>query len=601
MPSEIARAMRECSVKDINAAWHRLQNMCGGMGVEQRRAMKIPESAMSILMENRCEEFTRIAISLLNAVRKAGLDPDVAIRDLERIGMLYDNAAGIVYKKRFYDNTLAEPMGDKIDIYRAIDCNPDAVKAITEFDVIHLISTLCDRSAFLAKIVTELVCERPDLLSEVLMHEHRPQTFEDFRKEMKNHLGQVDQKVAEEGVTSSTVSVAKAIHEWNINALKNFNKLGLVRIGYLCTEVLLGRLTELQIKSLYEEMTNLSLVSLDGLYGIERDYLIALYGTPSSEFAIILSGANSRREFPAFDYDAMGVIEKDGETSGGVQGKKTNRKFFNALFENIADSTTNIGHNLDRNFIREDRQGRPLNCVTPEDYLNELRAMGFEDPFVYLGLDNLSFGCGDGGVADRMIGIAEELVRENAADLAAAQLIRREVREDMWRNVGINIKESKGGLRDIMDLMVVYKAVEEVPEKNIFDLIDVIGIEPNQRNVLMASYCWLMNLRVRLDLEYGRNHKHLPTQQDLQRFVRILGYQDRDGKDAVDLFMDDFQHYSGTVRKVTDELLTSAIDRHPEITKRVEYTRKFLNKIREEINRDEEMRMQMEFFHESSS
>ena len=171
----------------------------------------------------------------------------------------------------------------------------------------------------------------------------------------------------------------------------------------------------------------------------------------------------------------------------------------------------------------------------------------------------------------------------------------------MWSNVGINIKESKGGLRDILDLMIVYKAAEGVPEKNIFDLLNTIDIEPKQRNALMASYCWLMHLRVRLDLEYGRNHKHLPTQQELQRFVKILGYCDMDEKDAVELFMHDYQYYSGIVREVTDELLTSVIDRHPEITKKLEFIRKYINEVQERINREEEMRLQMEFFYESSS
>lgn len=573
MPAEVEDKLRECGIRDIPRAWGRLQHM-SRWGVEQADAAGVTDSNLKGKVAERREEFVSVAIGLLETIKDSGVDPDNAIKELRTIGTTYDDASGHVSRKKLMEEPKVKVMvGDKIDIYRKLVGKPDAVRALTDPDVGRVADILSYRSAYLAKALIELLSERPGVRQEAVDFSRRPTTMTAMRKELKDYLSEVDGWREEEGLDLSDPQQLERFHRRKLGAVKHFTYLGLIRLGYLYTEHMEGRLTREGVEDIYEEMSKLSLVTLEGLYDVEREKLEALYGKPSSKFSIVLGGASSRREFPSYDYDAMGVMSSHGQTSGGSKGSVENQEFFKKVFENLGVSAELVGHHLDDQFVLEETV-----CATPEEYERILsRKMG-ESPAALLGLENLTVGCGDTRLGRRMVGFGWRLSMEHASTTASAQLLKRRDRDHWWINRDPNIKYSKGGLRDLMDVMIVHKLMDRLEPNNVFQILEQIDMTREQRSQLVDSYLWLMNNRVRLDLEYGRNSKYLPENSDLRRFAKLLGYGEGGGRSSVDRFMEDFQRHSGRVREITNDLLTKALETRPELAERLDLVKDQLMK-----------------------
>jgi len=587
IPEEIEKAMLNCGIKNISRAWRRLRNM-GSYSDKWVDVQDISEEEIEDIKKRHYKEFEDIAPKLLDSIHKSGVEPEKAIRTLEEIGNIYENASAVVYSKHLIGGERKGAIGDKLEIYRLASENPEVVKALTDRRAHNLAGSLSLRAAYLTKIMIELIAERPDLLEEIVDIERIVRRLprkgmEEFREELKVYLNEVEVKAKKEGLTKTNVENVELIHDRKVKALKTFTYLNFLRLGYMYTEKMEGRLKDTTVKDIYEEVSNLSLSVLEGIYSIEREYLTALYGEPSSKFAMVLGGASSRREFPSFDYDALAVVEKYGKTAGGIKGEISNIEFFNKLYEQMETTAFEVNHHLDRKFVVED-----LLCATPDYYEFRLKKDLANNPAAMLGLENLSYGCGDKELADKMIEVGWGLIRRHALISAASSILLREKRDREWDKRQPNIKYTKGGLRDLLEVMVVYKVMKGMPQKNIFDILGALPLSKRQRAQLLYSYLWLMNIRIRLDLEYGRQHKFLPErEEDMRRFAKLLGYRD-DKQTAVDAFMGDYYKHTSRVREITNDLLSKIMEEHPELREEVEKLREYsMKKQREERVRRE--------------
>jgi hypothetical protein len=604
IPPELGERLVRAGSVDAQAAWNRLQDM-GAPSPEQVRSQGQGAEEASGAAEARRREFLGIAANLVETMGRDGLDPDESVRELRRVGTIYDEASATVMSRRTAVSERTEAaMGDKMDVYRRIQSDGAAIKALTDQRLRRLADILSYRSAYLAKTMIELIAERPQSLNEVVKPEHRPTTLEGMRGELGRRLAESAGEGGEEG------------RRRGVDAVRHFNNAGLIRLGYMYTEVMEGKLTDTTVRGIYDEMSDLSIAVLEGVYSLERRRMSEEYGEPSAKAAIVLAGANSRREFPSFHVDAAAVTSPDdpaqpeergfGLTSGGSRPPITNLEYHEELTRRIRDSAKAAGHLVDFDTITLGPEGRALNCRTPAIVCGALDAAAAAEPAVLFGAENLTYGCGDPAVAGEMLEASSRLIGRHAPAYASAVILDRENRDKEWRAEKPNIKYSKGGLHDLVEVVDTYKAVEGLPQNSIFDLVGAIykglksGAEPAkaelldaQEKQLMKSYLWLMNLRVRLDLEYGRQHKFLPEDAHLRRFVRMFGYADQE-RDPVEAFMEDYETNTRRVREATDDLLRTLIERHPPVSEALAKARSKTDEQVADYNREEELKLRLE-------
>jgi [protein-PII] uridylyltransferase len=144
----------------------------------------------------------------------------------------------------------------------------------------------------------------------------------------------------------------------------------------------------------------------------------------------------------------------------------------------------------------------------------------------------------------------QEIVRTTAREFVAAKLADREVRVRRAGNsrylVEPNVKESKGGLRDLNTLFWIGKYVYRVREAH--DLVEAGLFTPSEYALFVRCEEFLWRVRCHLHFVTGRAEERLSF--DLQRVLAArLGYKNRGGLSAVERFM---KHYFLIAKDVGD-------------------------------------------------
>ena len=122
-----------------------------------------------------------------------------------------------------------------------------------------------------------------------------------------------------------------------------------------------------------------------------------------------------------------------------------------------------------------------------------------------------------------------------------------------------NVKEGKGGLRDLQTLFWVAKYTHRV--ERIGELVDHGMFTPEEYDTFRRADEFLWAVRSHLHLLTNRAMDQLTF--DLQvEVARRLGYEDRAGRRAVEHFMQDFFRHATRVGELTRILLTALESRH---------------------------------------
>ncbi len=149
-----------------------------------------------------------------------------------------------------------------------------------------------------------------------------------------------------------------------------------------------------------------------------------------------------------------------------------------------------------------------------------------------------------------------ELFSQNAREFVDAKLSEREIRHEKHGQrymVEPNVKEGKGGLRDLQSLFWIAKYLYRVT--TVAELVDLGIFRPEEFEFFAKAENFLWAVRGHLHLVAGRATEQLSF--DLQvEVANRLGYRNTAGRRGVELFMQDYFRHATRVGDVTRILLT---------------------------------------------
>jgi len=159
--------------------------------------------------------------------------------------------------------------------------------------------------------------------------------------------------------------------------------------------------------------------------------------------------------------------------------------------------------------------------------------------------------------------LRSELFRTSAADFIEAKLAERTARHQKQGGqryvVEPNVKEGKGGLRDLQALFWIAKYVHAVDDPQ--DLVALGVFTADEYRYFDRAQNFLWAVRNQLHLVTGRAMDQLTFDLQVEVAAR-LGYTDRAGRRAVEHFMQDYFRHATRVGDLTRVFLTAMEANH---------------------------------------
>ncbi len=196
--------------------------------------------------------------------------------------------------------------------------------------------------------------------------------------------------------------------------------------------------------------------------------------------------------------------------------------------------------------------------------VNDCLRLGRSDFTIRTALLENRFLAGDAALAEELAtSLQKNLFRGTAAEFIEAKLAERSERHRKQGGqrymVEPNVKEGKGGLRDLQSLFWIAKYVHGVRETD--ELVRLKLFSREEYDSLLAAEDFLMAVRTHLHLITGRAMDQLTF--DLQvEVAAAMGYADRGGRRAVEHFMQDYFRHATRVGELTRIFLTALEANH---------------------------------------
>ncbi|MDA9990090.1 [protein-PII] uridylyltransferase [Paracoccaceae bacterium] len=191
--------------------------------------------------------------------------------------------------------------------------------------------------------------------------------------------------------------------------------------------------------------------------------------------------------------------------------------------------------------------------------VKECLRLGKEDFTIRTAMLEQRHICGDLEIAQEL----EEtlwagLFRGTTNEFIDAKLREREVRHIKQGGqrymVEPNVKEGKGGLRDLHSLFWIAKYVHRV--KSTADLLELSLFSQEEHVVFASAERFLWAVRSHLHLTTGRASDQLTFDLQVEVADR-MGYKDQGGRRAVEIFMQDYFRHATNIGDLTRIFLTS--------------------------------------------
>nr|WP_254796839.1 [protein-PII] uridylyltransferase [Sulfitobacter albidus] len=265
-----------------------------------------------------------------------------------------------------------------------------------------------------------------------------------------------------------------------------------------------------------------------------RDRLVK--APPESPFSVIAVGGYGRGEMAPFsDVDLLFLtpsrITPEAET------------LIEAMLYMLWDLKLKVGHSS--RTIRD--------CVK----------LGAEDFTIQTSLLEYRFICGDAALAqDLGTALRADLFSGTGRDFIEAKLAERDnrhLRQGQRYVVEPNVKEGKGGLRDLQSLFWIAKHIHKV--HHTVELVTEGVFRPEEYETFTAAENFLWATRGHLHLLTGRATEQLTFDMQVQ-VAEAMGYQDRGGRRAVEVFMQAYFRHATAVGDLTRIFLTKLEDMH---------------------------------------
>ena len=190
--------------------------------------------------------------------------------------------------------------------------------------------------------------------------------------------------------------------------------------------------------------------------------------------------------------------------------------------------------------------------------------LGKEDYTIRTALLEHRFLTGDEALAQRLDEkLKKDLFRSTASDFIEAKLAERAERHRKQGGqrymVEPNVKEGKGGLRDLQTLFWIGKYVHSV--NDVSELVRLGLFTREEYDVFVAAETFLMAVRNHMHLAAGRAMDQLTFDMQVEVAER-MGYVDKGKRRAVEYFMQDYFRHATEVGELTRIFLTTLEAKH---------------------------------------
>jgi len=209
--------------------------------------------------------------------------------------------------------------------------------------------------------------------------------------------------------------------------------------------------------------------------------------------------------------------------------------------------------------------------------IDECLRLGKEDITIRTALLEHRFLHGNAALAHTLrTRLWSELFAKTHADFVEAKLAERDARLSKIGNqrylLEPNVKEGKGGLRDLQTLYWIAKYIHEVDQAR--ELVGLGFFRPEEYEAFREAETFLWAVRCHMHHIAGRAVEQLTF--DIQVGVAdCMGYKDHGGRRGVEHFMQDYFRNATRVGELTRIFLTELEARH---VKREPLLRNFLNR-----------------------
>ncbi|WP_327792117.1 [protein-PII] uridylyltransferase [Harenicola maris] len=190
--------------------------------------------------------------------------------------------------------------------------------------------------------------------------------------------------------------------------------------------------------------------------------------------------------------------------------------------------------------------------------------LGTEDFTIRTSMLELRRVCGDEGLANDLgLALWENLFKNSGPAFVEAKLEERAERHERQGGqryvLEPNVKEGKGGLRDLQSLFWIAKYIHRVAHPS--DLVTVGLFQPEEFATFEKAENFLWAVRAHLHLINRRAMDQLTFDMQVEVAER-MGYKDTPGRRAVEHYMQDYFLHATHVGELTRILLTALEEQH---------------------------------------
>ena len=190
--------------------------------------------------------------------------------------------------------------------------------------------------------------------------------------------------------------------------------------------------------------------------------------------------------------------------------------------------------------------------------------LGREDYTIRTALLEHRFLAGDPGIASELADkLKTELFKNTASEFIEAKLAERAERHRKQGGqrymVEPNVKEAKGGLRDLQTLYWIGKYIHGV--RKAAELVETGLLRQDEYDDFVSAETFLMAIRNHLHIAAGRAMDQLTFDMQVE-VARRMGYVDKAGRRGVEVFMQDYFRHATTVGELTRIFLTALEAKH---------------------------------------
>jgi hypothetical protein len=493
---------------------------------------------------------TEVASDILGAIaayreNNPAACPLYVLNTLSRIGNMYDKASSRIHEGQAIQYSLKKKsskiysylVNSKLDLFKKIK-QPEQIGAL--ISSVEKIAALMDRGSYVAWLFIETSNDYPFLVRGFKQRSRLDRSSLAKRyNDICSHYESNEQSKALRAFTRSTYLI----------------------IAMRCLNVIPEH--DPHHREISSEVADLSEYIFEKAYDIESAHLSRLYGKPTCPAAFLVGGANARREYPSFDYDAFILYEKEGFTDTSQYPDATtmtHQEYYKLLTKRIASRIQGLGGNFDSGFLPHDSLTYESEWAYSLDgYEKVLQVV---DKHLELRLRmGLKFFCGDEAFGQHCLSWIEEKSEDSKqlmlSTQASACLTQSKEKINHER---VNIKLDAGGLRMLTRLSLI--CISAFSDQSLLTHDKLLAflehknfLTKQETQAITASYELLIAIRVRLDMHYGRNDKYLPSGNELIAFAKSLGYRNTKKMPADEQLLTDIDHAMQTIDRMTSAAL----------------------------------------------